>query len=83
MPSPTDRREALEELVQTPGWGLFVQHVRDEFAGAGYMTRMGLALDAADPLAPKVLHKTAQELLRVIAWPDAQVRQLRQKGRTE
>lgn len=74
---PSDRREALEELVQTPGWGLFVRHVQEEFSGAGYMTRMGLALDGPDPLAPKVLHKTAQEMLRLIAWPESQLRQAR------
>lgn len=64
----TSRREALQELVQTPGWGLFVQHVLQEWQNVGYVQRMGAAL-AKDDIEPKVVHRTAQEMLRLLQWP--------------
>ena len=62
-------REALEELVKTEGWSIFLQHCTTEFKGGGYFARMGAAINTNDPLAPKVLHRAALEIERLANWP--------------
>lgn len=77
----TAEREALEELVRSEGWGIFIRRVQDEWSGSGYYARMGIALSDLDPIAPKVIHRTSKEVLAMIDWPRARVQFLR--GSTE
>ena len=77
MRSLADRREALEELIRCPGWGLFVQHVLNAWEGTGYRTKMGAALASKDPLAAHVVHRTADEVVRVLRWPQEELASLK------
>lgn len=88
MPLPTEKRsdtthkrEALEELIQSDGFRLFVQHALDEWKGDGYVSRMGHALSKDDPIAAKVVHATSLEIVRLLQWPSDMVREL--KGSTD
>jgi hypothetical protein len=69
-------REALQELVQTNGWRLFVLRALREHEGVGYVARMGTALTGNDPLAPKVVHQTSLELKRLLQWPEQRLAEL-------
>jgi hypothetical protein len=72
------QREALEELVGTEGWRIFVAHVRREWEGPGYRSRMAAALGlAGGTIEPTVIHRTSTELLRVIQWPTDQIAELK------
>lgn len=70
------KREALEELIRTPGWQYFVAHTLSEWQGRGYVVRMGTALQK-DAVAPQVVHQTALEMVRLLEWPANQVRELK------
>jgi hypothetical protein len=72
----TQIREALQELLQSEGWKVFLLHVAREYQGAGYHARMGTALKNADNLEARVVHQTALELARVCQWPEDHVRAL-------
>lgn len=74
MPRSEDEREALDELVRLPGWRLFCEHVMQEWRGPGYMQRMGKALESNDTIAPHVVHRTATEVVKLLAWPQEQLR---------
>lgn len=82
MLSNTDRREVLEELVQSPGWGLFVQHVLQAWEGTGYRTRMDTALKSKDPMSPHIVHRTADEIVRTLRWPAEELATLK-KGHND
>ena len=71
------KREALEELLQTPGWELFRQYIHSECRGIGYANQMGTALTTKDPIEPHVVHRTALKVLRLLEWPANQVRELK------
>lgn len=77
----TAEREALEELVRSQGWGIFIKRVIAEWSGDGYYARMGTALGTDDPILPKVIHRTSREVLAMIEWPRQRVQHL--GGRTE
>ena len=78
---PSDRREALEELVQCAGWQLFVQHVVQAWAGEGYRTKMSTAFSTNQPNEPAIVHHTADNILRLLRWPQEQLASLKkQKG---
>ena len=69
-------REALQELLQSEGWKLFVLHVAREYQGDGYRARMGSALKNADNLEARVVHQTTMELAKIFQWPQDQVQAL-------
>lgn len=71
------KREALEELVRTEGWQYFVAHTLNEWKGEGYVARMGTALAADDRIHPQVVHRTAMEMVRLLEWPNEQIRELK------
>ena len=88
MPQPrkssaelTAEREALEELLKTPGWAIFEKGTAEEWSGSGYFSRMGLALAKNDPLAPKVVHEVSLEIQRLFTRVRQRVQEL--KGVTE
>ena len=74
-------REALEEMLRSEGWIVFVRRVQQEWRGDGYFSRMGLALKDPDPLSAKVVHATSVEVERMIQWPKDRVASL--KGKIE
>lgn len=75
-------REALEELLKTDGWRTFVSHATKEFRGIGFVHRMKTALKTADPgFEARVVDRVADEVLRLLAWPESQVNEL--KGQVE
>lgn len=70
-------REALQELVQTEGWKLFVMHTARSYQGEGYRGRMATALNkSGDNTDARVVHQTSLEILRLLQWPEEQLRQL-------
>jgi len=77
----TAEREALEELLKTPGWAMFEKGVAEEWSGSGYFHRMGLALAKNDPLAPKVVHEVSLEIQRLFTKVRQRVLEL--KGHIE
>lgn len=77
----TRRREALEELIRSEGWQVFVAYARREWEGVGYKQRMGVALSGPDPEAAKVTHRASLEIMRLLQWPKDQVDTL--KGDSE
>lgn len=81
-PELAHEREVLEDMLRSEGWRVFVQRVADEWKGDGYHARMGAALqDTADPLSPRVIHRTSIEMERMCQWPVTRVRDL--KGSAE
>ena len=84
MPEPDNvsevvkTREALEELVKSEGWRIFVSHAAGQFQGRGYVTRMKSALGSTEPgLNAKVVDKAADEIVRLLQWPHDQVNELK------
>jgi hypothetical protein len=84
MPEPDNvsevvrTREALEELVKSEGWRIFVTYTASQFQGRGYVTRMKGALGSTEPgLNAKVVDKTADEIVRLLQWPHDQVNELK------
>jgi hypothetical protein len=75
-------REALEEMLRSEGWAVFVARVTDEWAGQGYFSRMGAALASDDSVAPKVVHRTSIEMQRMLQWPKDRLQHLA-KGKHE
>ena len=73
------KREALEELLQSDGWQYFVAYVRNEWQGVVYAQRIGTALanESKDPHGPHVVHRTSQELVRLLDWPKNAVVELK------
>lgn len=69
-------REALEEMLRSDGWTIFAKRVMNEWAGQGYFTRMGGAVVSDDPIAPKVIHRTAIEMQNMLTWPKNRVQHL-------
>lgn len=73
-------REALEDLVTSPGWLLFKEHVRQKWGDEGYGKQLSavMARYTDDPLAlGQELRKvqTAMEEVNVlIKWPDDQIK---------
>lgn len=70
-------REALEELIQTPGWRIFLAHAAQEWEGRGYRQRIKTALASMDPLSARVVDRTADEIFRLLKWPEAQINDLK------
>lgn len=73
-------REALEELVQSDGWKIFVARLRQEYEGPGYVVRMGQAISNAkkgDSAEPEVVHRVAQEMRRLSEWPNRKIEELK------
>lgn len=74
-------REILEELLKSEGWHTFVRHCEEEWGGGGFFARVGAALNTEDPVAVKVVHRTALEIGRTLQWPKSRVFEL--KGHVE
>ncbi len=74
-------REVLEELLRSEGWQVFVARCESEWGGVGFFARVGMALGTNDPTAVKVVHSTALEVGRALAWPKQRVLHL--KGHVE
>lgn len=74
-------REDLEELVKTPGWARFINHVRSRYVGEGYAQAINQALQSGNPQAPHIVNGVAQEILRVVNYPFLMIRDL--QGDTE
>lgn len=70
-------REALEDLLKSEGWAVFAHRVEAEWTAAGYFARMSTALASDDPLAPKLIHRTALEMMRMLQWPGDRLAMLR------
>ena len=70
-------REALQELIGTDGWRAFCAHALREWQGVGYVARMGTALAKDDAIAPRVVHRTAEEVQRLLQWPTDRVLELK------
>jgi hypothetical protein len=73
----TREREALEDLLKSDGWAVFQRRVLAEWAGEGYFSRMGAAVQSDDPLAAKVVHRVSLEIQRGLQWPVDRVKALR------
>jgi hypothetical protein len=80
MAELSDEREALEDLLRSEGWRIFLERVYQEWQGPGYFARMGTALKAADPLEAKVVHKTSLEVTGMLQWPKARLAELSKKA---
>lgn len=74
-------REVLEDMLRSEGWQVFVRRCALEWRGDGYFARMGQAVESADTIAAKVLHRVSVEIERAIQWPSDRVKHL--KGQTE
>ena len=71
-------REALEELVKTAGWQLFVNRAIGEWQGRGYVVKMKTALTSSDPgFNAKVVDRAADEIIRLLQWPSDQINELK------
>ena len=70
-------REALEELIGTEGWRVFLRFARQEWKGEGYVARMGRALGTGDVSDARAVHMTNQEIDRLVNWPAYRVRELK------
>lgn len=72
------QREALEELVKTDGWRVFLAYVAQEWEGRGYRARMKSALNNTnDPIGPRVVDRAADEISRLMKWPNNQIAELK------
>lgn len=75
-----NERESLEEMVNLPGWRIFVRHVRDEWGtgtdGDGYRKRMHEAF-TTDPQKSLTVHATSLEIEKLMLWPRSRVATLK------
>ena len=70
-------REALQELVGTVGWRMFIAKATRDYQGESYHAQMGRAFESGtDNLEARVVHRTAIEVLRLLAWPTNRLREL-------
>ncbi|MCR4339552.1 MAG: hypothetical protein NUW01_06660 [Gemmatimonadaceae bacterium] len=76
---PVAEREALETLIASDGWHVYTRRVLAEWKGEGYFARMTMALGADDPVAAKVVHRTAQEIQKSMQWVTDRIAFLRQE----
>ncbi len=73
--TPTELRECLQELVETKGWRVFLNHVEQEWRGTGFFDRMNAAIAAnKDPL---VVMRTAIEVRAAVQWPRETILELK------
>lgn len=73
----TAEREALEDLIGSKGWEIFVRYVAREWKGGGYYARMNSVLKSNKPEEAILIHRTSEEVLTVVTWPDRRVTDLR------
>ena len=80
----SDSREPLQDLVDHPGWALFVAHVEREWGAGG--RRFEHTIDqiadgrGEDALQLRQMQQIAvarREILRLLAWPVEEVARLR------
>lgn len=69
-------REALEEMVGTEGWQVFLRYVSHEWRGAGFHSRLTTAFSRNDADA-KVLHRASLEIIRLFEWPKNRIAELK------
>ena len=62
-------REALEELLKTEGWQVFLRHCTDEWKGDGFFQQIGISLRSNNAVDPAVVHRTALAVERLLQWP--------------
>jgi hypothetical protein len=74
-------REALEELIGSRGFQIFLRHAYHEWRGEGFHARMTVAFGKPDGVEPRVMHKASLEILRLLQWPRDRVTEL--KGHVE
>lgn len=79
----SDTRNALEELLSHPGWHLFLEHVKTEWAPGACWRK---AKEAHDDLGAALqrIDYTNQEVGKLMEWPKEEIaRLLRQEQRPE
>ncbi len=69
-------REALEDLIRSEGWTVFVRHVAKEWKGGGYYARMNTVLKSASPAEAMVVHRCSEEVITIVTWPDRRIAEL-------
>lgn len=69
-------REALEELIRTPGWQVYVRAVGREWRGSGYYARMNTVLKSNNPAEAMVVHRCAEEIVTSLLWPERRIAEL-------
>lgn len=74
--------EALRDLLQHPGWAVFLAHARSEWGGEGYGRRMKVAIASVPPGperayaladAAERIDRAESEINALLTWPRERV----------
>lgn len=77
--TPIEEKDALDNLVKSPGWLIFLEHAKKEWGGEGTGRRMKLAISGAkDAIAVEVqkVDFASDEVNILLSWPAKRVKQL-------
>jgi len=77
--TPLEERDALDNLVKSPGWLLFLEHARKEWGGEMYGRRIKLALGhdlSQVPMLVKSVDYANDEINILLSWPGKRVKDL-------
>jgi hypothetical protein len=78
MTAPTERQQALQELVASDGWKLFLSHVEQQWGPSAVLDRIRVGLSKGDTDTSKYVN--AEALLReVMQWPNREFARSEQK----
>lgn len=69
-------REALEQLLASDGWRVFVRHISREWYGEGYYARMAAVLGGDSLVDAKAIHLTSLQMKAALDWPKQRVIEL-------
>lgn len=73
----TAEREALEDLIGSKGWEVFVRYTAREWKGTGYYARMNAVLKSDKPTDAVLIHQCSEAVIALVTWPDRRVSELR------
>jgi hypothetical protein len=77
--TPLEEKDALTNLVKSPGWLVFLQHARQEWGGEMYGRRIKLALGgdlSQVPALVKAVDYANDEIGILLDWPATRVKDL-------
>lgn len=62
--------------MQSDGWAYFVGHAHTEWAGAGFVSRIGTAVGKGEGVSARIVYETHLNILRMLQWPSDRLKEL-------
>lgn len=78
---------ALRQMVDSEGWSLFLAHVRKEWGQAAQNRKIRAAVEGTDAAnhsaTVQAILGTGEEIVKLFAWPEAEVGAMEQAEKTK